>query len=650
MTWQRWLQACMANLFGTFLGLTLAIVAAVFGLAASGTNATQPNESNMPFRKAQTEVLYHRLEAWRPTSSSGVSVSLGESKGSAAQLPPRCSRGVQFTGNTKSFSVRLVVVSCESSWAAYDITDNYAGDVIRFKFTGGENTIRVRESSGSGQAVWRFRGTAFALLANCSNGLDCRDEVPSLVRQVVRQLQDLPLADPPLTHATRNVLVVPATMWLLVILPLRIIRRFRQPRYSSVSAPPQYEDLTHDIRSLNRRRVTRNWATRVAWILLVLGIGSWGVGVFTPSVSAAVQGAMGVGLAIGGFVIARRFAPQDAQRWSSNAGATGWRAAWGWLSTTSATVLSVALLVYFVLIAVGTSLTPPGGKDAFYYAMRAPSGGPVRTFVSQAMATTLLGAQGGSSLVYLLAILPFLLVAAGLNNLGQRLRAADLQTAIQADTSRPSILYLRAFDEDKLRVAAPALKRTIAQRLLARRTRRFEEVLAWSLSAYGPVVATSPSRRLAPLGAAKTHLPREGWNTEVEKLVGESLVVVVSGTPRVVRDGLRTELKFLAAHPSLRLLVVQAPWRPKRLVEGWTVFCEAVACYPVFEPITRDWVQPGTLVLAHMDSGPDGWYAWGATTRTDRSYEVAVRRAMERGLPRWSAELAAVQGATHSEV
>lgn len=106
-------------------------------------------------------------------------------------------------------------------------------------------------------------------------------------------------------------------------------------------------------------------------------------------------------------------------------------------------------------------------------------------------------------MIYSFSVLPCLLLAAGLSRFGRRLRAAELFAAIQAD-KRPPILYLRSFEEDRLKVSAPSLRRTLAERLLGRRMRRFEEVLAWSLSRYGPVTAISPpGRKLATLGAAK---------------------------------------------------------------------------------------------------------------------------------------------------
>ena len=82
-------------------------------------------------------------------------------------------------------------------------------------------------------------------------------------------------------------------------------------------------------------------------------------------------------------------------------------------------------------------------------------------------------------------------------------------------------------------------------------------------------------------------------------MASESLFVVLSGTPEEVREGYRDELAMLIRDPLARVLIIQAPWPPRRLRAGWSEFMQAVAQHPAFEPVRQPWIQPGTHVLAH---------------------------------------------------
>ncbi|MEV6867799.1 hypothetical protein AB0M44_43310 [Streptosporangium subroseum] len=122
-------------------------------------------------------------------------------------------------------------------------------------------------------------------------------------------------------------------------------------------------------------------------------------------------------------------------------------------------------------------------------------------------------------------------------------------TAAQAtqDDLRAPVLYLRSFADDKLIVRSHASSR---QGLVTRYTYRwwepFEEVVAWQLWTYGPVVAAAePGALQAPLGAAREELDDSVdsvWRERVAHRVEQAgLIVVLVGRTQ----GLAWELECL---------------------------------------------------------------------------------------------------------
>ncbi|HEY3409835.1 MAG TPA: hypothetical protein VGK53_16830, partial [Propionicimonas sp.] len=117
----------------------------------------------------------------------------------------------------------------------------------------------------------------------------------------------------------------------------------------------------------------------------------------------------------------------------------------------------------------------------------------------------------------------FLAVLAGpmtlaylLNRVGQRLSQRSLQAVLAADT-RPHILYLRGFEEDKLRVTPSLTRSGFLQWLTPFGRPRFEEVLVRYLARFGPVIAVSgqQGRALQELGAAKATFSGGEWQQQV---------------------------------------------------------------------------------------------------------------------------------------
>jgi HEAT repeat protein len=163
-------------------------------------------------------------------------------------------------------------------------------------------------------------------------------------------------------------------------------------------------------------------------------------------------------------------------------------------------------------------------------------------------------------LTNLLGVLFFFgMVALGgwLYQLGRRLRqrtAAELT----ASDNRPPILLLRSFPDDRaLTVHKSGLMAWSGLTAVTGQWVFFEEILARSLSAFGPVIAIGrPGESIPPLGAARTYVPAGAdWRDEVRGLLDRCgwAVAVLGAT-----EGLRWEFETVieAGNPEKLLIVV----------------------------------------------------------------------------------------------
>ncbi|MFC5834409.1 hypothetical protein [Nonomuraea insulae] len=230
-----------------------------------------------------------------------------------------------------------------------------------------------------------------------------------------------------------------------------------------------------------------------------------------------------------------------------------------------------------------------------------------------------------------------------LDRAAQRLRARNTHEVLKSD-DRPHFLYLRNFGDDAMTVPVSGLARRGPWQILTgwvnpTRTARFEETLARALSRYGPVIAVDPpGSRLPKLGAAKTTLPHNDWQNQVEKWAANAYGVVVSGTPAEINPGLKWELQMIAEHlPHDRILLVLGSWRKIELYHRFAAFLGEVSKYKVFRSLADGWVTDGVLILARLPAPGDGsWCGWGATSRTAWSYTAAIDEAFALLDSHWS--------------
>ncbi len=107
-------------------------------------------------------------------------------------------------------------------------------------------------------------------------------------------------------------------------------------------------------------------------------------------------------------------------------------------------------------------------------------------------------------------------------------RSADL---LAADNRAP-VLYLRSFSSDSMRIHTERwARRTWIDRLAGPERERFEQIVAWHLWSYGPVIAIKrPAGSRQPVGAAREELNQDNWTRQIDEwLVSARLISMTLG-------------------------------------------------------------------------------------------------------------------------
>lgn len=137
---------------------------------------------------------------------------------------------------------------------------------------------------------------------------------------------------------------------------------------------------------------------------------------------------------------------------------------------------------------------------------------------------------------------------------------------------RAPVLYLRSFSGDSMRIRTERwARRTWLDRLTGPERERFEQIVAWHLWSYGPVVAIKRpggSRRL--IGAAREELNPDNWTRQIDEwLVSARLISMTLGRT----TGLQWEINRIR-ELGLRdkLLVVFPPIDEQELDSLWQEF------------------------------------------------------------------------------
>jgi hypothetical protein len=198
--------------------------------------------------------------------------------------------------------------------------------------------------------------------------------------------------------------------------------------------------------------------------------------------------------------------------------------------------------------------------------------------------------------------------------------------------SRPIVLFLRSFGDDRLRLRiAPTGRRSLIEALSARRSDPFEEVLAGHLSAVGPVVALNPpGTAMASLGAARETLPAEAWQPAIADWMRQSALIVIVAPPGHITPGFVWELQTLDVQRLWwKTLIVTPPVPDQTLQQRWQALTLALpGLAPFAVPLPTDPANVFTLTV------PDArWHVVTANRRTEWSYASALAESLRRMLP-----------------
>ena len=428
------------------------------------------------------------------------------------------------------------------------------------------------------------------------------------------------------------VTAVPLLTFVLVHVPRRLVSRVRTSGYR-VPDPPvaDFEDVGPLVRRVRRGRTIRRVLIGLLVVVGYLAALFWFVDAHASTLD------FGLALFFGPFVLTAaaagllRLIRRPHPLLSS--GRMRVRptpvVVAGYLLRGLAILLAVAALELYALIVVFVFADSQLGGEVVQGSLEqaAAAGDP---FAAARLAVLFLTNTGLVALVFFAILAVPIFAAYLLDRLGQRLTRASLHETLAADT-RPYFLYLRGFDEDDLRVDESLGRRGFLELLAPFGRPRFEEVVVEHLTTAGPVIAISRGGSgLSDLGAAKTTLADDEWRDRVREWVGGARAVVMSATPREVREGLLWEVRHLASRPDCPpIVLVVAPWPRAELTRRWAGFQEH----------TRAWEPFGALASSGYPDGihlatwtrERGWRAYGAARRWDWSYAAALRRALEAG-------------------
>ncbi|MEN0062257.1 MAG: hypothetical protein AAGA48_08900 [Myxococcota bacterium] len=210
------------------------------------------------------------------------------------------------------------------------------------------------------------------------------------------------------------------------------------------------------------------------------------------------------------------------------------------------------------------------------------------------------GVSGGETAILITVAIGFALQLLGAGRLvtgvANRLATRRYQAVKEWDDRNP-IVFLRAFDQDQVRLRARGGGIAVRMAPGVANARTLDELLIEHASPYGPVIAIGdPRDPHPPFGAARVFVRNagEGWKDVVTALVDASRLVVICPNDS---EGVRWELDLLARQGSNVQLVVLA--NPTRSREANLAQLEEIFGSEVTEPVGR-----GQVPVAAFETAP----------------------------------------------
>jgi hypothetical protein len=237
----------------------------------------------------------------------------------------------------------------------------------------------------------------------------------------------------------------------------------------------------------------------------------------------------------------------------------------------------------------------------------------------------------GWTMATLLLAVPFGALALNLAGIGEALskaargRATQLYQSVREWDDRQPVLYLRAFNQDK--VAITRRTRDPLLRLPAGfgRDSELDELLLEAGAPFGPLIAIGdPSNPIPPLGAARVFVTGHGenWKQAVSDLIGASRAIIIC--PHTTA-GVAWEIEQVRAPQVLaRTIVIASP--SVSADETRALFGQICG-----EPVV---LRQGCRPVAAFQDPSDGWTLLCARRLTVQTYTVALNRALQRLLRR----------------
>lgn len=200
-----------------------------------------------------------------------------------------------------------------------------------------------------------------------------------------------------------------------------------------------------------------------------------------------------------------------------------------------------------------------------------------------------------------------------------RLRAAELREF----DDRPPVVFLRGFQDDRLRVPSIVSGRRNAIDLLSPRpSDRFENVVSWQLDEAGPTIAVAPpGSGLGSLGPAREYATEEDWIRHVEMRIDEAGIIATSVS---ATGGLLREVHVATKRALERVVFLFPPVGAAELRQRWNaVRSEIVPGAPNDLPI-----DPAFVLCACYDEGQ--LVAITSDRRDEAGYRAAIDAAAKR--------------------